>query len=157
MKKIHKRKIREFGKIILFEFPKDLVSDELNMEINKMVDEDQSQDAKTSETEDNATETEVEGSEETEEETETSKAENSETDEVDESEETDGSEAKSINADAITKIMAKAVSDGIAKGMEAVQTNRGLTDKSPAEKMRETLKNASTGELFAAQFMGGSQ
>jgi len=176
-KKIEKKKkIREFGYVDLFEtsccglpsyvdahksfslvkslgklFP-DLVSDELNFkEKNPMVDENQTEDASNPEGTEDSKDSEAdkaegkEGSEESKE---------SKDSEADKAEGKEGSEDKaaSFSPKVMTEMMAKAISDGIAKGMAAIQTNPGLIDKSPAEKQKELLKRASIGELAANVF-----
>ena len=165
--KINKKKIREFGYVELFEtsvvglpaypfahkspsfvkslgdlFP-DLVGDELNFkEKNPMVDENQTQDA--SETPKESEEGSKEGSEESE--------ESKDSDETEESSEDSEDKAANFSPQAMTEMMAKAISEGIAKGMAAIQTTPGLIDKSPAERQKELLKNADIGELAASAF-----
>ncbi len=167
-----KKKIREFGYVDLFEtsccglpsyadahksfslvkslkdvFP-DLVGDQLNFkENNPMVDENQTEDASNPE---EKTETSEEKSEESEEKSEESEEKSEE--KAEESEEKSEDKAASFSPKDMTEMMAKAISEGISKGMAAIQTNPGLIDKSPAEKQKEFMKSVSIGELAAKAF-----
>ncbi len=172
---INKKKVREFGHVELFEtsccglpsyvyahkslslvkslkdlFP-DLVSDRLNIkEKNPMVDEDQTQDA--SENPEGAEEKPDEESSEDSSESEEKPDEESSEESEDSSKSEESEKAANFSPKDMTKMMASAISEGISKGMTAIQNNAGLIDKSPAEKQKELIKDASIGELAASVF-----